>query len=443
MTSNFSYEIRVLMCQYCGAPLDVETGGGSVKCDYCEAINEIIPRQTEAQLEHKDISEEDRLSRLWAQDGKPIPPPDAIKGLLSNGEVTAGKVNEAINVFNSTRKEVASSSDYEASERLTFLTLVLYNRYVKTNETKRQRAILESAVEAFKLPHHKQFVLGILSRCAVKDGDLQTAKEWLRPCDPHSDDLRADTTYRVGQALIHTAEGRIDKVHKLLGEGARDVPIADGYHAIATVLRANAWEKRGHVDTARSLLTEFSQGGGPHGLEGLKFVIGIYQHLQLCQNSMPSVKSMPAAKKSASAVPGLVFLVIGAILVAIGLLMGSSSIDLYSSGIKTEGTVTNMVARRDSPTDMTDMSVSYYPVILFTTEGGTAIQYQSNVGSSPPAYQVGEIVEVLYKPGNPQNASINSFFQLWGATAILGGIGLLFAIIGFILTISALTKRKN
>jgi len=285
--SDFGYEVRVLMCRECGAPLEAETAGGSFRCDYCGVTNRIMPRQSEARLSHGALSEQDRMARLWAQNGRPIPPPASVKGLLFQGEVLASKLKEAIEIFNRTRGEVESSSDYAASERLTFLTLILYNHYVKANDTKQQRAILESAVEAFKLPHHKQFVLGILSRSAVKDGDLQAAKDWLRTCDPHSDDLRADTTYRIGQALIDTAEGRFDNVHKLLGEGQSDVPIADGYHPLAAILRANAWEKRGHVDTARSLVNAYVTGGGPYGMQGLQFVRGVYPHLQLCQQCVP------------------------------------------------------------------------------------------------------------------------------------------------------------
>ncbi len=287
MKSDFTYEIRVLMCTQCGGPLETDTGGGNFKCDYCGVINQIMPRQIETQVESETISEKDRLTRLWAQDGKPLPPPDSIKGLIINGEIPASKVDEAIGVFNSTRKEVASSSDYAAGERLTYLTLVLYNYYVKTNDKKRQRAILESAVEAFKLPHHKGFVLGIMSRSAVKDGDVQAAKNWLKQCNPRSDDLRADTAYRVAQALIDTADGRFDKVHNLLGGGRGDVPIADGYQPLTTVLQANAWEKRGHVENARALINQYIQGGGPYGLAGINFVIGVYPHLQLCRQSIP------------------------------------------------------------------------------------------------------------------------------------------------------------
>jgi hypothetical protein len=291
MTTDFSYETRVLMCVNCGAPLDADINGGAFACDYCGVTNHIVPRRTDDTLEppaREQVDDEVRLSRLRAQAGRPIPPPKSVAKLLRNGMLRSSKLKKAIKLFNSTRKEVESSSDYAASETLTFLTLVLYNNYATENDQKRQRALLESAVEAFELPHHRQFVLAILSRSAVKDGDVKAAKDWLRSCDPYSDDLRADTSYRVGQALIATAEGTFGEVHKLLGAGAQEVPIADGFHPMATILRANAWEKDGRPDMGRTLVSEYLRGGGPYGVEALKFACGIYPHLELCQQSIPA-----------------------------------------------------------------------------------------------------------------------------------------------------------
>lgn len=39
---------------------------------------------------------------------------------------------------------------------------------------------------------------------------------------------------------------------------------------------------------------------------------------------------------------------------------------------------------------------------------------------------MGESVAVLYLPNNPADARIDSFFQLWGASSIVGGIGTAF-----------------
>ena len=69
MTTEFSFEVRVLMCVYCGASLDADINGGAFDCDYCGATNHIVPRQTAEPSGSGQLDEEIRMSRLWAQVG--------------------------------------------------------------------------------------------------------------------------------------------------------------------------------------------------------------------------------------------------------------------------------------------------------------------------------------------------------------------------------------
>ena len=88
MTTDFSYEIRVLMCKQCGGPLDADINGGAFECDYCGVTNHIVPRQAAAPPEPPAQAQVDdgvRLSRLRAQAGRPIPPPASVDKLLKKG----------------------------------------------------------------------------------------------------------------------------------------------------------------------------------------------------------------------------------------------------------------------------------------------------------------------------------------------------------------------
>ena len=66
----------------------------------------------------------------------------------------------------------------------------------------------------------------------------------------------------------------------------------------------------------------------------------------------------------------------------------------------------------------------------FVTPAGEAVEFTGSVGSSPAAFEVGEAVAVLYDPADPQDARIDSFFQLWFGPLILGFLGLVFTAIG-------------
>ncbi len=72
-----------------------------------------------------------------------------------------------------------------------------------------------------------------------------------------------------------------------------------------------------------------------------------------------------------------------------------------------------------------DEGTVYFPVFTFTDAQGTVHTIHSSSGSSPPDYEVGDSVPVLYSPNDPENAKIDSFFSVWGIsliTGILGGI---------------------
>jgi hypothetical protein len=75
-------------------------------------------------------------------------------------------------------------------------------------------------------------------------------------------------------------------------------------------------------------------------------------------------------------------------------------------------------------------STAYYPVIKYKTKSGQERTFRSNTGSSPPSYDVGEKVEVMYDVAEPSDARIRSFFSIWGGPAIVGLLGTLFGVIG-------------
>jgi hypothetical protein len=61
---------------------------------------------------------------------------------------------------------------------------------------------------------------------------------------------------------------------------------------------------------------------------------------------------------------------------------------------------------------------------------GEPYQITGNSWSSPPAYAIGDQVRVLYPPGQPKAAQLESWFDFWFLPALLGGIGLLFTLVG-------------
>ena len=131
-------------------------------------------------------------------------------------------------------------------------------------------------------------------------------------------------------------------------------------------------------------------------------------------------------------------------LIGTGLLVGAVALGLNTrSFIATakhaEGTVTELLEKRDKD----DGSITYTPVVGFTADNGAAISFTSSFSSRPAAYDVGEKVEVLYAPEDPNDARIRGFSSLWLGPTIMGGIGLVFAGIGFGILIASRLKQKK
>ncbi|MES2820985.1 MAG: DUF3592 domain-containing protein [Pseudomonadota bacterium] len=116
-------------------------------------------------------------------------------------------------------------------------------------------------------------------------------------------------------------------------------------------------------------------------------------------------------------------------LVGVGLLVGAlllfkSTSSFIDQATSAEGTVVDLVASRSSN------STTYRPVVRFLSQSGQNVEFTSSTGSSPASYSTGEKVEVLYLASDPQGAQISGFFDLWGGSVILAGLGSVFFLVG-------------
>jgi hypothetical protein len=122
---------------------------------------------------------------------------------------------------------------------------------------------------------------------------------------------------------------------------------------------------------------------------------------------------------------GWLFIGIGALLLAGAFFAVMSSRSLLREGIRTTGNVIDFVESQAE-----DGQPMYAPVFSFLDEQGVEHQIRSNVSSSSYAYMKGQAVDVIYRPGDPQRAEIQSTFGLWGLAAILGFVGIFFLVFG-------------
>lgn len=72
----------------------------------------------------------------------------------------------------------------------------------------------------------------------------------------------------------------------------------------------------------------------------------------------------------------------------------------------------------------------YCPQVTFLLPNGQNIKFQSNFGTQPPSYKIGQKVEVIYSKSNPQQAEIDSAMAVWFAPGCLVLMALAFTFLG-------------
>lgn len=97
---------------------------------------------------------------------------------------------------------------------------------------------------------------------------------------------------------------------------------------------------------------------------------------------------------------------------------------LLDNGIKTGARVIELITQSDSDGN------TYKPVFEYTDRSGLKRQFTSSVSSNPPAFLVGDRVELVYNPLNYDDAKVISYWGLYRGTIILLAFAFPFLIIG-------------
>ncbi len=136
----------------------------------------------------------------------------------------------------------------------------------------------------------------------------------------------------------------------------------------------------------------------------------------------------------------LLSLAIGSVLLAIAAFFFSQEQSFLQRAVSTTGTITDLAASTSTDSHGFD-STSYCPVIDFRTKDGQTVEYQSSVCSDPPAYTVGQKVDMVYDPQNLKATQMqHSFFDEYLGVIFPGIPGIIFLVIGVGLFMGARSK---
>jgi len=122
----------------------------------------------------------------------------------------------------------------------------------------------------------------------------------------------------------------------------------------------------------------------------------------------------------------VLFPIIGIFLILGGKSSYNSTSNFIDNSFLVQGQVVDFMER------VSEDSITYAPVISYSDLDDKNYEIVSNSSSNPPAYDIGEVVDILYLMSDPQTAEIKSFFSLWGGATIMFLIGIAFFSLGFI-----------
>ena len=94
-----------------------------------------------------------------------------------------------------------------------------------------------------------------------------------------------------------------------------------------------------------------------------------------------------------------------------------------STATKTKGTVIRLDARQGSKG-----GTVYLPIFEFRTLDGQVFTVAHDSAQKPPQYTVGQSIDVLYIPENPQDAKISGSTNLYMLPIILAAVGVVASI---------------
>lgn len=132
---------------------------------------------------------------------------------------------------------------------------------------------------------------------------------------------------------------------------------------------------------------------------------------------------------SANLIIGIVFPLVGLLLVAIAVFSFVRTRMFIGSSQEVKGTVLRNVYHSGSE------GGGYAPVFGFTTIDGRKVEVQDKLETNPPQFHEGAVVTILYDPQDPGRARIKKWMNLYFVPLLLGGMGLIFGGIGVVLLI--------
>ncbi len=127
---------------------------------------------------------------------------------------------------------------------------------------------------------------------------------------------------------------------------------------------------------------------------------------------------------------GSIFMILGGIMLTIVVYLIQSNYQFAQRAIPIKGEVIGY-DNHQSSNDNGGSTTMYTPTFQYDFVGKT-YTHKSSTSSSSPSYEIGEEVDVLVDPNDPNEILIDNFWEKWFLPALLGFMGSMFTGMGYL-----------
>ena len=148
-------------------------------------------------------------------------------------------------------------------------------------------------------------------------------------------------------------------------------------------------------------------------------------------NALKEETLHPSTGINVGHVVGLTFMGIGAIMLALVAYFVYSNYQFTKHAVTVKAKVINYTSYESRDSDGGGLTTMFTPTFQYPYKG-KLYTYKSTTSTSNKSYEIGETVEVLIDPDDPENILIPDFWDEWFVTVLLGFLCVLFSGMGYL-----------
>lgn len=143
----------------------------------------------------------------------------------------------------------------------------------------------------------------------------------------------------------------------------------------------------------------------------------------------------PAAAAQLAKIFGILFTILGSPFLILSLVFLVIELNFRNDALPAKAVVVDIVQKASTDSDNGSRTTYHYPVFQYQDAHGNQHRVESSLGSGSPSVEVGQSVDLLYRPNDPKSVRMEGEAGRWVMVGVFGFFGILFVGIGLFLAV--------